>query len=465
MDVQALAMALPCHGYTSESHILAPMPANQACLGFGRATNDRWNFREKALRKKRADLLLSGLSKTGKKGLRSLYIDRQELYDGLHEGLDDGSDISFSYGSLHSNSEARSFYSQESKYAHSGKSAGDAVMSQSHRPTEDILYSSFSPKEMLNKGRDKNSDDSHIDEGCISCLEDGTSEVKQPYAVKLNSTSSWQHADPTVSLRNLQQPLMASGWLYLGTCGNALMTRRGNDARCFHQWGLVCERENWQEHMTDLNALCSPVGVQVHESLLTRLAGTESTAEIITLDPASALKLTSKNHQSEKVRRKSIARHSKQAKRAAPPRDLFERRSFHLCEVIFCYPFRSSNIRASNFQCLSRESLEELVAIMNQIAVGVAATGVALILFVVSRMLSVNATFDYNKIISTVGGLGLVSLSLAMKRVANVVKCMADACTRMRLPQKEHLVRLEKELQGFAYKAFPLIALCLVRFC
>lgn len=282
--------------------------------------------------------------------------------------------------------------------------------------------------------------------------------VNSRFAVDFRLTQQVGHALP---LEIPQKPPVPFGWLSLGVCGNALIMRVGSDSRCFHQQGLVCGRVGYHEQIRALDMLYAPASTQGYDRLITGLSG--STKEVMGREPVTMLQATTTTTK-KPVKHRGKSKQKKYGKTTTLTRDLFERSSFHLCEVIFCYPLMSSNLVASNFQRLSRESLRELAGVINQVAVGLAGVGVALMLFVSSRMLSINAAFDKHKMVSLAMGIGILSMSLAMNRVAEVVKCMADAYSRARAPRKEHLIRLQKELQGIALHVFPLVAVCLIRF-
>lgn len=240
--------------------------------------------------------------------------------------------------------------------------------------------------------------------------------------------------------------------LSLGVCGNALIMRVGSDARCFHQRGLACGRG---ERMV----LYAPVDAKAYGHSLTKISG--SSANVMAQEPASLLEGTTiTKFRVDKLRGKN--KHKKIGKTATPTRDLFERSSFHFFEVLFCYPFINARAVPFNSQLPSQESLRDLVGITNQAAVGLAGVGVTFLLFVASRMLCVNAALNKHRIASLAMGVGFLSLSLAMKRVSNVVICMADDYRKSRASKKDYFIDLRKELQCVALNAIPLLVMCFI---
>ena len=151
-----------------------------------------------------------------------------------------------------------------------------------------------------------------------------------------------------------------------------------------------------------------------------------------------------------------------QKKSSVVARDLFERSSFHLCEVMFSYPFVSPNSIGLSVQYLSREKLRQVVGVINQIAIGLAGMGMASLFFVASRMLSINASFDKHQVLSLAVGASFFSVSFATLKVADVLKCMADAHSKARPPKREHLVKLQRELQSMVVNTVPLLVMCII---
>eukprot|EP00249_Psilotum_nudum_P016553 c25880_g1_i1 orf=576-2123(-) len=169
---------------------------------------------------------------------------------------------------------------------------------------------------------------------------------------------------------------------------------------------------------------------------------------------------TTKRHNSQ-LRKRNTATLRKRGK-FAPQRDLFRRSPFQLYEVLLCYPYMNSKSAALSFQSMSRESFEELLAIFSHVAAGLAGSGLALILFVSSRMLLRNAAFDSSKVTGLVRGIGLIWLSSAVQRFRDLVRHLSnDAYTKFQ--RKELQAKLRTELQTLTFKAFTLIALSMIR--
>jgi hypothetical protein len=151
-------------------------------------------------------------------------------------------------------------------------------------------------------------------------------------------------------------------------------------------------------------------------------------------------------------------------KQAAVARDLFERNSFHIFEVMFSYPLSSPNSIGLSLQYLSREKLRQAVHVINQIAVGLAGMGMASFFFVASRLLSVNAVISKHQILSLAVGASFFLVSFSTLKVADILKCIADAHTKAKHPKREYLVKLQRELQSMAFNTFPLLVMCIMSY-
>lgn len=162
----------------------------------------------------------------------------------------------------------------------------------------------------------------------------------------------------------------------------------------------------------------------------------------------------------DRLRKKVRPRQTKPGK--GVPRDLFKSGSFQLYEFFFSYPFMDSSKAALTWKTIPKEKYAELLNVLNQIAVGLAGSGLALVLFVASRMLCLNATMDSTKLMYLLRGVGLLWLSSALQKFGSVVRHMADFCGKSRPQRKEHLARFKEEVQAVAFKVCTLVMLSMV---
>lgn len=250
--------------------------------------------------------------------------------------------------------------------------------------------------------------------------------------------------------------------LSLGLQGSSILTKIRNDELAFmfpHDVEFALAEESLIEGLCSSDPTIMMVDVKMsstscwHEDLST--VKPKWSPQVLCGCKASATKRI------QKVRKKSGSQHKNSGKEVA--KYLSKRNSFQLYEVILRYPFSNSSKAASNFQAIPKEIFQELFYISNQIAVGLAGGGLALVLFVASRMLSVNATLDSGKVMYLLRGIGLLWISSAVQKFGAAVRCMADVCMEARAQRKEHMARFRKEVQAITFKAFTLLFLSAIR--
>eukprot|EP00250_Pteridium_aquilinum_P007155 c16936_g1_i1 orf=175-1563(+) len=159
----------------------------------------------------------------------------------------------------------------------------------------------------------------------------------------------------------------------------------------------------------------------------------------------------------DRIARKARPRQKKYA------RDLFKGSSFQLYELIFSYPYMDSSKATSTWKAIPKEKYAELLNVLNQIAVGLAGSGLAIVLFVASRMLSLNATLDSIKLLSLLRGVGLLWLSSALQKFSSVVRLMAESGGKARPERKEQLAKLREEVHSVTFKVCTIVMLSMVR--
>lgn len=146
-----------------------------------------------------------------------------------------------------------------------------------------------------------------------------------------------------------------------------------------------------------------------------------------------------------------------------PTRDLYRSSSFHLYEFIFSSPFMDYNKASLTWKAIPKEKYAELFDVLNQIAIGLAGSGLAIMLFVASRMLCLNATLDSTKFMSLLRGVGLLWLSSALQKFGAVVRLTAEFSGKGRPERKEHLAMLRKEVHSVTFKVCTMVMLSMVR--
>jgi hypothetical protein len=145
-----------------------------------------------------------------------------------------------------------------------------------------------------------------------------------------------------------------------------------------------------------------------------------------------------------------------------PDRDLFKSSSVQFYEVVFVYPFLESSDAALNWKALPKEKFGEIFDVLNHVAIGLGGAGLALVLLVASRMLSLNATLDSTKMAYLLRGMGLMWLSSGLKKFGLIVKQMADFCIKTRLERKEQLIEYKEKMQAISFRVCLLVILTIV---
>ncbi|KAH7278468.1 hypothetical protein KP509_38G042600 [Ceratopteris richardii] len=136
--------------------------------------------------------------------------------------------------------------------------------------------------------------------------------------------------------------------------------------------------------------------------------------------------------------------------------------SFKIYESIFCYLFVDSGDAFARWKAIPKKKYTELSGILNGIAVGLAGSGLALMLFVASRMLCLNATLDNIKMMSLLYGAGLIWLSSALQTFGSKFRFMAEREERTKSQRKKHFTMLKRELHSLMFKLCTMVMLLVV---
>lgn len=164
----------------------------------------------------------------------------------------------------------------------------------------------------------------------------------------------------------------------------------------------------------------------------------------------------------EKVKRKHhIKKKSKGSVNKG--RDVFKRSQFQHYEVMLSVLFNKDST-ASSVLDLTKSSKEELLMLLNQLAVALAGSGLGIMLYVAAKTFSVNALFDGRKIMNIVFGIGLVWLSAGVKSLRGAFYSVTGTNEKFRPKKRQNVAILKKELSHVFFKAFTLMALSVLRY-
>lgn len=144
-------------------------------------------------------------------------------------------------------------------------------------------------------------------------------------------------------------------------------------------------------------------------------------------------------------------------------RDVFKRNQFQHYEVMLSVLF-SKDFAASSVLELSKSSREELLILLNKLAVTLAGSGLGIVLYVAAKIFSVNALFDSRKLMNIVFGLGLIWLSAGVKNLRDTFFSVTGINEKLKPKQRRNVSILKRELSHVFFKAFTLMAISVLRF-
>eukprot|EP01018_Ginkgo_biloba_P010937 Gb_03323 [translate_table: standard] len=144
-------------------------------------------------------------------------------------------------------------------------------------------------------------------------------------------------------------------------------------------------------------------------------------------------------------------------------RDIFKKSQFHLYECMLSVLFTNNSATSSVLE-LTKTRSKEFMTLLNQIAVALAGSGLATVLFVASKMLAVNALFDSSKFFNILFGFGLIWLSCAVQNLREVFLSLTEPQYTVRLKESQIVSKVKRELNGVTFKAFALMAFSMLRY-
>lgn len=144
-------------------------------------------------------------------------------------------------------------------------------------------------------------------------------------------------------------------------------------------------------------------------------------------------------------------------------RDVFKRSQFQHYEVMLSVLFNKDSTASSVLE-LTKSSKEDLLMLLNQLAVALAGSGLGIMLYVAAKTFSVSALFDVRKLMNIVFGIGLIWLSAGVKSLRGAFYSVAGINEKFRPKQRRNVAILKKELSHVFFKAFTLMAFSVLRF-
>ncbi|KAG6547185.1 hypothetical protein Mapa_011437 [Marchantia paleacea] len=154
---------------------------------------------------------------------------------------------------------------------------------------------------------------------------------------------------------------------------------------------------------------------------------------------------------------------SSSTKSATKKRNSTEKRQgSKLCDIFFTLPLNHSNSGTASFLKMRKGLSNEILVVLNQGSVVLAGGGLAVVLHVAARMLSINSTFDRYKMFGLIRGAALIWLSAAMQKLRSVLILLPPECTTTDHKNKKQLLSLQHQLKTLSFKALAVMVLSVV---
>ncbi|BBN17387.1 hypothetical protein MPTK1_7g14110 [Marchantia polymorpha subsp. ruderalis] len=177
----------------------------------------------------------------------------------------------------------------------------------------------------------------------------------------------------------------------------------------------------------------------------------------------SQTKKTTKTTQRTRSKTVFQTRSSSSTKSATKKRNHSEKREERkLCDIFFTLPLNHSNSGIASFLQMRKGLSNEILVVLNQGSVVLAGGGLAVVLHVAARMLSINSTFDRYKMFGLIRGAALIWLSAAMQKLRSVLILLPAECTITNHQNKKQLLSLQHQLKTLSFKALAVMVLSVV---
>ncbi|KAL2613812.1 hypothetical protein R1flu_025504 [Riccia fluitans] len=133
-----------------------------------------------------------------------------------------------------------------------------------------------------------------------------------------------------------------------------------------------------------------------------------------------------------------------------------------LFDVFFTLPLNHANSGVANFLNMRKGLSNEILAVLNQGSVVLAGGGLAVVLHVAAKMLSLSSTFDRYQMFGLIRGAALIWLSASMQKLRAVLMFLPPGCTIANYRDKKQLVNLQHQLRHLSFRAVAVFVLSVV---
>lgn len=164
----------------------------------------------------------------------------------------------------------------------------------------------------------------------------------------------------------------------------------------------------------------------------------------------------------EKTKLKSSPK-KKNSRKRCPKLDFYKRNQFHAWECLLSLMLNKQS-RKTAILALKKSS-PELPELLTQFTVGIAGTGLAVLMTIIGSGLGYGKMpFCASRLFSTGFGFGLVWLSGAVYKLRNAIVDITKKATKSSLKDEEIMATMDKRLKEIYFRALTVMAVGLLRF-
>ncbi|XP_027364942.1 uncharacterized protein LOC113872000 isoform X2 [Abrus precatorius] len=176
-----------------------------------------------------------------------------------------------------------------------------------------------------------------------------------------------------------------------------------------------------------------------------------------TLDIRSTLTVPVRSPEKVKVKPSQ-----KKNKKVARERDLYKKNYLHACESLLSLMVDKRKHRKTAILSL-KKSGPELPQLLTQFSVGIAGTGLAVLLSVICKLACGRVPFCAFKLFNTGFGFGLVWLSWAVNKLGDTIVSINKNTGKLGLKDEEMIQKVDKSLREVYFRAAALLAVAILR--
>lgn len=152
----------------------------------------------------------------------------------------------------------------------------------------------------------------------------------------------------------------------------------------------------------------------------------------------------------------------KKNKKVTRERDLFKKNYLHACESLLSLMVDKRHQRKTAILSL-KKSGPELPELLTQFSVGIAGTGLAVLLSVICKLACGRVSFCASKLFNTGFGFGLVWLSWGVNKLRDTIANTSKNAGKIGLKDEEIIQKVDKSLKEVYFRAVALFVVAVLR--